>query len=1485
MKKLIGNLERLRNIREKEATWKKIAIFISIILFLATLIILKLPGLTLTSEKIGNDIQNSTMNNNSGVPQSSSISETKSTIDNTIKISSSEGIEKKSESKVSREESVVESKDTGSSNKERSFFNASSFTASTNYFNISVNCDGNSFNEEVSLKASEVKDTQFANKIKNTISGEKESLTQSYSVDISFVNKNGMEVEPLKQVDVEIQPKNILRKTLLQSDWRLYHFINNDVNKIEDITENSSTQLDEKSSSLSTITFSSDSFSTYTIAGTTTRDFSPYLSSALASNSTYSSDTKILTTNVDLAFEIPKSDLLVDNRYAILLPSDTSWDSSLQINTDYKVKDGTVDAFSFRFVSDGTNKYILITFDNNYIANSGSVVTGDLYYKAISGITYRDTSENYSIPFSDKVTLSIPSSSITTTSTQPVNDINNEKKGSITYEGDSAYLNYTVTIWSDKGTTDSIVFSDQIQQPGITFQPLQIVSVERSDYQYWYTETGSNVQPITVSPKIINSTDAPSFELSLPKLAAKQKYTITYRYKVTNFSSTGLTNITNSILSKTGGITSQPNNSVTLTLERNKLTKSASYDSASNKITWTITVNSLNNDISGAIMSDDMLKSASSISINGSSSTIGSGYTLNKTNGQISFTSVQSGANTNKYTIVYITDAGSIPSRWNESKNEVTNTATFTDNGEQKSVSTSVQTGEGNTGNLSKSCQGISSTSNSDIKELSWRVTITMPSSGVIPKGTEFVDNLQGANNTNNGVHYYTKSQLDAINLELTNIFGANNFVLSAQQFDWQYIPYNLTNITQFFQGFKVTLLSDFSSDNTVLLNYSSTINKSNVQTFSNTITSSTHSSTVSYKYEDQSKITKMDGTQTAYDGTTNEYISKDTNNTIEKDGTITWIVKLLLDDSTKKVSLTDTPPQGLNLIGFSYGNGTYNINESSFDVSNNHISWNNSYYFGSFGTTKNISVIGNIDSSGNIIVNFETLNGTSLKTILNGSNTLYAKFIFKPTSIPLDQSLVTAYTNTASATFDGNSIGSDSQTQTITQKAGSKISKSGSWDNNNREINYQLSLNPDSQDLAAGQPSYILKDTLTYQEDISTNINYELQQDSVQLVDSTGKTVDKTLWSWKVEKTKDTSGTYSSVIIANIPNFNKYTLKYTYSVFRDVPSTDNSSLTANNTAEIQGFTSGKTGTTTPIEWRQVDAGGTASTDKYYSFTKVDSENYGIILPNTQFESRDSATDSIVTRYITGANGSFKILGAEFGNSSVYNTNRMYYVIEKVAPIGYILPSNGTKYYFYYSTDSIKPSDLQSQLLLHPDAVNLAIQSKQVYVENDKAPQQTSIAINKIWRDSDGNITTRVSSEISVCLHQVAMDSNNQIVFDKKYSDQNIISNSTNWSKTFDNLPINGTYNSSTVSYYYYVVEDPVQGYETTYANSKKDSMDPKQIISQGDTITNKSMKFYVLPETGGLGRWAYLALGIVFFIISFIGLSLRVIKVGKERE
>lgn len=1488
MNKLIENLKRLRETREKEIFRKRIFKILSILLLLFTVVLFKLPALTLTEKNLNTYNPSSSIENVTDSSQSllegTSIPSTtdNSQSDTSIKDGNLQGdASKASNDNTKSTTDPIKEK----SPNENNFLKGGKLTSATNYFNVSVDYSEGTFKENVKLVVADINDSKFDNKIKNIIREGKKSLTQSYSVDIAFQNQAGEEIEPLKPVQVTIQTKNILKKTLLQDDWELYHFIENDTSKVEDLTSETSTNMNETSSGqLTSLSFNSDSFSTYTIAGTSIKDFSPYLTAAIASNSIYSSDTKILTTNLDLAFQIPKTDLTVDNKYTILLPQDTSWDTGVQVNTDYKVKDGGVDAYSFKFVSDGTNKYIVVTFDPTYIANSGPTVKGDLYYKATSGVTYRDSSGNYNIPFSNSVNLTISSGTITNTITQPVNDINNEKKGSISYEGDSAYLNYSVTIWSDKGTIDPIVFSDQIQQSGVTFQPLEIVSVVRSDYQYWYTEAGINSQTISVSPKITNSTTSPSFDLNLPKLNAKQKYIITYRYKVSNFSSVNSTNITNTIMTKSGSVTSPQASPVTLTLDRNKVEKTANYDPRTNKITWTVVVNSLNNDINGAILSDSMLKSADSILINGNSSSIGSGYILNKSNGTVSFTSVSNGINTGKYTIVYTTDAGSVPSGWIDQQKTVSNTATFTDNGEVKTASASVKTGTGNPGGIEKTFKGMSPTTKPDIKELSWQVAISMPSTGVIPSGAQFVDNLQGANGTNNAVHYYTWDQLNKINQELTKIFGANNYTLEAQQFDWQYIPYSLATSTQIFQSFKFTLNKDFISASSVTLNYTSTINKADVTTFSNTISSSGHTSTSNYKYEEISKITKMDGSQTAYDGMTNEYVSKDTSNTIEKDGTIIWVVKLILDDTTMKVSLTDTPPDGLMLTGFSYGNGTYNINESSFDIVNNTISWNNPYYFGSFGTTKNISVVGNIDNTGKITVNFNSLNGSSIKSILGGSSTLYAKFVFKPKTIPLDQNLVTTYTNSAEATLDGKSVGSDSQTQTITQKPGNKLSKSGVWDNNNREVNYNLVINPDSQDLAAGQASFIFKDTLTYQEDLSTNLNYELQQDSVQLIDSNGQIVDKNLWSWKVEKTKDASGKYYSIITASIPNFNKYTLKYTYNVYRNVPSTDSSSLTVSNSAEIQGLTTGETSTSTPIYWRQVDAGGTISSDKSFTVTKVDSVNYGIVLPNSVFESRDSITDTSIAEYTTGSDGTFKITSADFGTSLKYATNRMYYIVEKTPPSGYVLPTNLTKYYFYYSTDSVKPIELQNEINQHPNAVNLAVQGKQTYIENEKEPDSTSITINKLWKDSNGENTTRVSSEITVSLHQVAKDSSNATISDIIYGEPIVISNSTNWSQKIENLPLRGTYNNTSVSYYYYVQEEPVQGYETTYSNTANSSSRSEDILSQGDEIiiTNKAIKEYVLPETGGIGNWIYYFAGFVTIVISFIGI-IKVVYLNKK--
>lgn len=37
-------------------------------------------------------------------------------------------------------------------------------------------------------------------------------------------------------------------------------------------------------------------------------------------------------------------------------------------------------------------------------------------------------------------------------------DIDSSKDGTVTYDGDQAYLDYTVTVWSNNGTKDAVKF-------------------------------------------------------------------------------------------------------------------------------------------------------------------------------------------------------------------------------------------------------------------------------------------------------------------------------------------------------------------------------------------------------------------------------------------------------------------------------------------------------------------------------------------------------------------------------------------------------------------------------------------------------------------------------------------------------------------------------------------------------------------------------------------------------------------------------------------------------------------------------------------------------------------------------------------------------------------------------------------------------------------------------------------------------------------
>lgn len=80
-----------------------------------------------------------------------------------------------------------------------------------------------------------------------------------------------------------------------------------------------------------------------------------------------------------------------------------------------------------------------------------------------------------------------------------------------------------------------------------------------------------------------------------------------------------------------------------------------------------------------------------------------------------------------------------------------------------------------------------------------------------------------------------------------------------------------------------------------------------------------------------------------------------------------------------------------------------------------------------------------------------------------------------------------------------------------------------------------------------------------------------------------------------------------------------------------------------------------------------------------------------------------------------------------------------------------------------------------------------------------------------------------------------------------------ILDASNNWQKTWDNLPHEDKYGNT---YYYYVEEESVPGYKTSYRNN--DGVKYGQI----DVINQEKNEFYHLPQSGGRGLYALLVLG-----------------------
>ncbi len=190
-------------------------------------------------------------------------------------------------------------------------------------------------------------------------------------------------------------------------------------------------------------------------------------------------------------------------------------------------------------------------------------------------------------------------------------DIQYDQKG-------NPYLEYRVTVSSEKGTAGTVKIVDQIADWKNLYGKYSDFALKK-----YSSKTGETSESIPVKPTISNpASGAPAgaetqFEINnLDALKAGERYELTYRYQLSRDLCTDkklsgwIGNNVTATDNGNGKTSSDPTSNKFL----DRIEKSSSYDSVRRKVTWTITVrNPGKQNLSGYVIKDEIQKSAAKI--------------------------------------------------------------------------------------------------------------------------------------------------------------------------------------------------------------------------------------------------------------------------------------------------------------------------------------------------------------------------------------------------------------------------------------------------------------------------------------------------------------------------------------------------------------------------------------------------------------------------------------------------------------------------------------------------------------------------------------------------------------------------------------------------------------------------------------------------------------------------------------------------------
>ena len=878
-----------------------------------------------------------------------------------------------------------------------------------------------------------------------------------------------------------------------------------------------------------------------------------------------------------------------------------------------------------------------------------------------------------------------------------------------------------------------------------------------------------------------------------------QKYTIKYSTGVTENADGSISPVTNAAELKPGeGKDGNPIGAEsTVTPEEVQLTKTGTYENWNNsQIKWTITVNEGNRNIAGAVLTDTMFSklTAEKITIsdetwqrpNASEYTIG--YDEDGKLVSITFKAIaETGVNTKKYIITYYTTE--YP-QWE--KHYVHNEANLNVDG--KDIDAPADAEIPRDGTVAKSATAGTVSEDGNTMTIPWTVTLNVPKGG-LPKGATIVDDVTKNHYGNTNLNQWmTRNQICqwTTNMRWTDDNGTslgnnNTYTPPSDQVTFKasdgntYTYEQIAHYDPSSEGSSVdygkltyTLLTIYFPEGLtppegatrLTFTYSTTVDLNKTTTgrnvFYNDIKVNDQETSAESVYF-KSGVSKTDG-----NGNTS-------NTTVSNEGELTWKVTAAVGEGYKKLTLTDTLPNDVTLESLRL-TGWNNLDLQLTDDENGNLECT--------GNNGNFNVSGTYQGG---IITVDITAGTEGSAIQTGAT--FTLIVNCRVTDAEKQTGTITLTNTANMKLDEVEIGSASQTQEWTYKKEEVITqvvdKSGSWDNGNRVIDYTIILNPEGKTLLDGQQTLTLVDTLSYldriwlnhpfDQNIAYSISADLIQSSVKLYEAhwdetNGNWVADTLvtgWSWIYEKI-DGEGewglTTNTITATGIPDGKTLMFRYSYRISSNVPDEENGqkvyfdlSQKFNNKAKLEGTSHYDESSSSNMKWESSSSSAGVTTDKSYTFYKVEKGNYGVTLAGAVFSvykydtANSTYSETPVYTYATNDSGIFHITREEKNPAFTYDYNTLYKVVETKPPVGYCKADDAKDYYFYFSNTTDTEHTLPGSDIL-ADAVDLSSEAKTVYVENVK--NTTEITVEKVWKDANGSEITAPTQPITINLYQ-----------------------------------------------------------------------------------------------------------------------------------